>query len=118
VTTEVYLVTCDVEASEPVRVRRAIVDLKVSRGGTDLREGIKAALSVQPRAIVVLTDGYTPWPEEPTEVPLVVCTTDQEGPKWAVNVRMKTPQNSHCGGPFCPCHAKRISTTLPTTLTS
>ena len=35
------------------------------RGGTDMRVGIQAALDLKPRphAIVVFTDGETPWPD-------------------------------------------------------
>ncbi|WBL34899.1 VWA-like domain-containing protein [Tepidiforma flava] len=43
-------------------------------GGTDMRVGIEAALAANPRpnVIIVLTDGFTPWPEKPTPVPLIV----------------------------------------------
>jgi predicted metal-dependent peptidase len=32
-------------------------------GGTDMRVGIQDALRVRPHVIIVLTDGYTPWPD-------------------------------------------------------
>lgn len=42
-------------------------------GGTDLRVGIREALDLKPRPtlIVVLTDGYTPWPQVPTPIPII-----------------------------------------------
>lgn len=44
-------------------------------GGTDMAAGIEAALHLRPRpsAIVVITDGYTPWPETPVGVRVVAC---------------------------------------------
>ncbi len=66
-------------------------------GGTDLRAGIEVALTDKPRpgVIVVLTDGFTPWPERPTPVPLVVglfpvpegfVSHRPEPPSWAAIV--------------------------------
>ena len=63
------------------------------RGGTDLRVGINAALELKPRphAIVVFTDGETPWPDSKPVVPLVVCLAGDTAeaaasrmPEWAV----------------------------------
>lgn len=40
-----------------------------------MRRGIDYAMSLPepPDVIVVLTDGGTPWPAEPTPVPVVAC---------------------------------------------
>ena len=65
------------------------------RGGTDLRVGIDAALDLKPRphAIVVFTDGETPWPDAKPAVPLVICLVGDSAaaaadrvPEWAVAV--------------------------------
>ena len=65
------------------------------RGGTDMRIGIQAALELKPRphAIVVFTDGETPWPDTKPAVPLVVCVvsdtaeaTLERVPSWALTV--------------------------------
>ncbi len=59
------------------------------RGGTDMREGIKTALELDPPAelIVVLTDGYTPYPTEKPNVPVVwgILTHD------ATSISLPTP---------------------------
>ena len=34
-------------------------------GGTDMATGIAAAAQTRPAAIIVLTDGHTPWPDQP-----------------------------------------------------
>lgn len=45
-------------------------------GGTDMRVGLKAAEEYEPQVVVLLTDGYTPWPDAEPPFPLIViCTT-------------------------------------------
>ena len=65
-------------------------------GGTDMRVGIAAAEALRPRpdAVVVLTDGFTPWPDEPCRARLVcaVISTDPPTgtPPWAATVHIPT----------------------------
>ncbi|RME91996.1 MAG: hypothetical protein D6772_17530 [Bacteroidetes bacterium] len=69
-------------------------------GGTDLRTGIAAALAQRPRPtlILVLTDGYTPWPAVRPPVPLLVSllqfaqqSSSVELPGWARLVQITIP---------------------------
>lgn len=55
-------------------------------GGTDMGEGIEAArrLRPPPSVVVVLTDGFTPWPSEPPKGVRVVVGLLRESP-------MRTP---------------------------
>jgi hypothetical protein len=63
-------------------------------GGTDMRPLIAAAEAEKPKPdlIIVVTDGYTPWPEKKTKVPLVCCITEVGGfdgvPNWADTVML------------------------------
>ena len=62
----VAVYTCDAAVQTAQNVCQA-EDLRlVGGGGTDLREGIRAAMTRTPRpdVTVVLTDGATPWPAE------------------------------------------------------
>ncbi len=63
----VNVISCDAAASQPARVRRARDVRLAGGGGTDMRVGIRAAEALRPRPdlVVVLTDGYTPWPDAP-----------------------------------------------------
>lgn len=60
---QVYSVDCDVVELGRVFSTRQ-VNL-VGGGGTDMRVGIEAAAKRRPAVIVVITDGYTPWPDAP-----------------------------------------------------
>lgn len=73
---------CDVFRPEEVQLKGG--------GGTDMRQLLRQAAESRPRPDVVLmvTDGYTPWPETPLrqKVKVVVCLTDSgtrsDIPSW------------------------------------
>jgi predicted metal-dependent peptidase len=94
------VIACDSVAYPAVRVRSAtdVRKLKLpGGGGTDMRNGIQAALETKPRpdVIVVVTDGYTPWPEtKPAgcENYIVLLTEDaalRSVPDWAKTVLLE-----------------------------
>lgn len=65
------------------------------RGGTDMGAGIAAAVGLKPRplAIVVITDGETPWPPSRPAVPVIACLVGDDAedvasrvPEWAAKV--------------------------------
>lgn len=62
----VTVYTCDAAVQTAQNVCRAEELTLVGGGGTDLRKGIRAAMTRAPRpdVTVVLTDGGTPWPAE------------------------------------------------------
>jgi predicted metal-dependent peptidase len=56
-------------------------------GGTDMGAGLEAAAALRPRpaVVVVLTDGYTPWPERPPRgirVVVGLLREDPDGDEW------------------------------------
>jgi predicted metal-dependent peptidase len=65
------------------RVTRAGQVVLAGGGGTDMGAGIEAAAALRPRpsVIVVLTDGFTPWPDTPPRgCRVVVGLLAQDGP--------------------------------------
>jgi predicted metal-dependent peptidase len=93
----VTIIPCDADVGgiQKLRSRGAITTLKLTGGGgTDMGVGIAAAgkLRPTPKIVIVLTDGFTPWP---TSVPkgvetLIVCLTAEESlnttPNWAKTI--------------------------------
>lgn len=65
--TQLHVLSCDAQVQSVRRVSRASQVELLGGGGTDMGVGITQALALRPRpsVIVVLTDGWTPWPEEP-----------------------------------------------------
>ena len=94
----VKVISCDAKANIQKVSRIDQVNL-AGGGGTDMRVGIDAALRdrERPDVIIVLTDGYTPWHDEPLKgTTLIVGLTDEGGkkqvPDWARIVSI-TPEN-------------------------
>jgi predicted metal-dependent peptidase len=79
------------------RVTRSSDVVLAGGGGTDMGAGIRAATALRPRPaiIIVLTDGFTPWPAtRPRNTKVIVGILDQPGwsavppPDWARAVRI------------------------------
>lgn len=65
----VWVIPTDAVARTPIRLRSGstVRNLNIQGGGgTDMRTGIYAALQLKPNVniIIVLTDGFTPWPDD------------------------------------------------------
>jgi predicted metal-dependent peptidase len=71
----VTVLACDADVAATSRVTTVDQVVLAGGGGTDMRVGITAALRgpQQPHVIVVLTDGYTPWPDAPLSATRVVA---------------------------------------------
>jgi predicted metal-dependent peptidase len=97
---EVTVLACDAAVHTVARVRRAAEARLGGGGGTDLRAGVDLAQRLRPRpdVLVVLTDGWTPWPEAaPAGMAVVAGLLSRAGmpppppPAWAVRVDCRLP---------------------------
>jgi predicted metal-dependent peptidase len=58
-------------------------------GGTDLRRPLKFIEQYDPIVCVLITDTYTPWPDQPTPFPLIVLSnTKGIAPDWALTIHI------------------------------
>ena len=91
---QLRVLACDTAVGPVRRVSSARQVELVGGGGTDMGAGIAAASSLRPRPAiaVVLTDGFTPWPDEPPRGMRVVVgllgDDPPEAPDWARAVRV------------------------------
>jgi predicted metal-dependent peptidase len=89
------VIPCDAAAHRVQRVTAAWQIELLGGGGTNMGQGIEAARRLRPRPslVVILTDGYTPWPAEPpVGMTVVVGLLREEGPAppgWARVVRIE-----------------------------
>ncbi|HEX2314527.1 MAG TPA: VWA-like domain-containing protein [Thermomonospora sp.] len=95
----VTVLACDADVHAVTRVASAGQVGQITLdggGGTDMRVGIAAALAApeRPQVLVVLTDGYTPWPEEPPARRLIAALIGDAPPPppgWIETVRVPAP---------------------------
>jgi len=83
----------DADVQNVQRIRRVRDFALGGGGGTDMRKGFIAALSLKPKPniIICLTDGYTPWPnlgDLKGTIGIVACTTDAHVPDFLKTVRV------------------------------
>ena len=84
----------DAEVHSRQQVSRAKQVKLVGGGGTDMGKGILAAMKMRPRpqVVIILTDGYTPWPEKKPPFSVVVGLVGREVnsdiPWWTRKVRI------------------------------
>lgn len=86
------VLSCDTAVRNAQRVFSAESVRPIGGGGTDLRAGIERALDLRPRpdVIVVLTDGFTPWPDHRPVATVIVALlgAGPDPPAWARVVRI------------------------------
>ena len=89
------VLVCDAQMQGVKKVRRVSQMAFTGGGGTDMRIGINAAATLRdrPEFLVILTDGYTPWPETPPPhmrviIGLVGGCSITRCPSWAKVVRI------------------------------
>ena len=98
----VRVVVCDATVHAVERIARAgqLAGHLLGGGGTDMTAGLAAAVEQQPRpqVVVVLTDGYTPWPDRaPAGVRVVVALLGEHpgaAPGWATVVQVPSGVNT------------------------
>ena len=94
--TAVQVIACDAAAHTAQTVRDVRQVELVGGGGTDMVAGIQSALALTPRPdlVVVITDGWTPWPDEPVGVPIVAVLTQDDAradpPGWVRSIDAST----------------------------
>jgi predicted metal-dependent peptidase len=91
----VTVLACDADVQAVSRVAATEQITLGGGGGTDMRVGIEAALATpdRPNIVVVLTDGFTPWPDgnPPCRViAALIGSTAPQPPSWVETVRIPT----------------------------
>ncbi|MDX6215919.1 MAG: hypothetical protein QOG99_1503, partial [Frankiales bacterium] len=97
---QLKVLSVDTEVHAISRVAHASQVKLEGGGGTDMGAGLDAALRLRPRPslVIVLTDGYTPWPAQaPRGIKTVVGLLSEPGqvpppaPRWARTVLIEDP---------------------------
>lgn len=94
---QVRVLAVDTAVHAVRRVSRAADVQLTGGGGTDMGTGIYGAAELRPRpsVVIVLTDGFTPWPEKPPPgIRVIVGVLSQgfHGPEWTPPTWARTIQ--------------------------
>ncbi|MER5630416.1 vWA domain-containing protein [Streptomyces nitrosporeus] len=89
----VTVLACDADVRAVSRVAATEQITLDGGGGTDMRAGITAALAgpERPGVVIVLTDGCTPWPQEPVSCRVIAALIGPSAPPppaWVETVRV------------------------------
>ncbi|MEU7281059.1 VWA-like domain-containing protein [Streptomyces sp. NPDC045431] len=89
----VTVLACDADVHAVSRVTSTDQIALGGGGGTDMRVGIASALAApdRPNIVVVLTDGFTPWPDETPSCRLIAALIGADAPEppaWVETVRV------------------------------
>ena len=85
----VHAICVDAAVASAKKVFKADQIELAGGGGTDMRVGIDYAMKKKPHAIIVLTDGETPWPDAPVRAKVIACIIEnghQSPPSWIKTV--------------------------------
>jgi Mg-chelatase subunit ChlD len=89
----VHVLACDAEVQACRRVFRPEQVQLAGGGGTDMSAGLEAAAKLKPtpQVAVVITDGYTPWPDTaPRGMKVIVALTGEgKTPEWAKTIKIE-----------------------------
>lgn len=119
----ITVIPCDAVPYEPIKVltKGQLLRLRLKgMGGTDMVKGVEAALGLKPKpdVVIVLTDGYTPFPKKRYKVPVIfgIFTLDERDrvplppmPPWRkdeviiIPFRVETMGILRTFTYFCPC---------------
>jgi len=99
-TAKYYAVDADVHVAKQIQ---SVAQIEFAGGGgTDMCVGIERAMQDRPRPdiLVVITDGYTGWPQSAPASKLVACIVndDQIGPSYAKTINIPPTASSSPGG--------------------
>lgn len=104
-TARVRVLAVDTAVHAVRRVSRAREVHLAGGGGTDMGAGIAAATTLRPRPsiVIVLTDGFTPWPDRPPPGIRVIVglliehrvPLEWSPPAWARTVRIDATNSTH-----------------------
>ena len=97
--TKLRFTAVDAAATELIDVNNVNDITLAGGGGTDMRVGIECAMNddkFPPSIIVVMTDGYTPWPDLALDrgATLIVCLVGDHSadlmsvPSWAIGIKI------------------------------
>jgi len=83
---KITVISCDAAVHNVQKIKNIDEIKLIGGGGTNMAVGITEALNHKPDLIVVITDGYTPWPDEEIDCKVIAVLTSHEKlhgvPSW------------------------------------